>query len=61
VFFNARNGRWIQDLILKKSNKSAGLLSATKVGRGLVNDKITAYEDIAPGFVEEFGSPDWKS
>lgn len=61
MFFNARNGGWVQDLILRKSTRSTGWLAATKVTRGLMDNQIVIFEDMAQGFEEEFGKPAWKA
>jgi hypothetical protein len=58
IFFNARNGNWNQDLILKRSNRgywAAATRVKDKKGRGVVFEHIDN-----PDFVNEFGEPTWR-
>jgi Effector-associated domain 11 len=57
-FFNARNGAWHQDLILKKSVSANCWLAATMV-KGK-NGRDVIFEYLDPEFEKEFGPPVWK-
>ncbi len=56
VFFHARNGSWVQDLILKRSKTVDCWLHATRVKRGLGE---TPLEEVNELFISEFGIPEW--
>ena len=58
IYFTARNERWSQDLILRKSEKYQRWLASTivrnKKGKGIV------YSKTDDNFEDEFGPPIWK-
>lgn len=59
IFFNARNGSWHQDLILRRSEASRCWLAATRVlgrnGRDVVFTHLDSEYEVA------FGPPEWRS
>ncbi|MHA2785193.1 hypothetical protein [Vibrio harveyi] len=58
VHFNARNGSWTQELILRKSLDKQCWLAATRV----VNRKgHIIFDHIDDAFVPIFGEPKWKN
>lgn len=57
VFFHARNGNWVQDLILKRSSLVECWLAATRLKRGAGEIILQHIDD---GFENEFGLPEWR-
>jgi len=61
VFFTARNGAWIQELIMKKSAKTPGVAAVTRVMTGALQvPKAILYEKDL-GYEAEFGYPKWEA
>ena len=58
IFFNARNGAWHQDLILRKSVKANCWLAATRVMAR--NGFDVSLEEKDNEYEAEFGSPTWR-
>ena len=57
VFFDARNGSWRQDLILKRSQLANCWLAATRV---FGNKGEVRFEHLDNEFIKEFGKPVWQ-
>ena len=58
IFFNARNGSWHQDLILRKSESARCWLAATRVrDRTGRNDVLTEVDN---NYQAQFGVPQWR-
>jgi len=58
VFFQARNGGWHQDLILKRSDTAQCWLAATRVFDKRGKEVVFEYKDHE--FVNEIGAPAWR-
>lgn len=56
IFFHARNGSWVQDLMLKRSASVECWLAATRVKSG-TGDIIFEHDD---GYAQEFGPLNWR-
>jgi hypothetical protein len=57
VFFFARNGSWLQDLQLRRSEKAACWLAATRVTG---HPHATDFEYTDEEFNAAFGTPQWR-